>query len=181
MPVKMLPFAFSHLFNCAYFAKISLMQTNIRKSQNNILASPVCEIKDNLCHVLKNFFNGILIHIKYNLLISNNLDQIWFWKKIWLLFYQGVPIYFCRICHCIWCTHFYPRRIIVSYVDIYIAKRAIACQFTLQSHYTLRLGEGYFSSMSVALSLCLSVCLLATLQKNGWTDFHEIFMVVGTW
>ena len=38
-----------------------------------------------------------------------------------------------------------------------------------------------FSSLSVALSVCLSACLLATLRKNGWTDFHEICRVCGTW
>ena len=31
----------------------------------------------------------LLIHIKHNLLISNNLDQIWFWKKIPITFSQG--------------------------------------------------------------------------------------------
>ena len=31
------------------------------------------------------------------------------------------------------------------------------------------------------LLVCSSVCLLATLRKNGWTDFHEIFRVCGTW
>ena len=36
-------------------------------------------------------------------------------------------------------------------------------------------------SVSVCPSVCLSVCLLATLRKNGWTDFHEIFRVSGTW
>ena len=30
------------------------------------------------------------------------------------------------------------------------------------------------------LSVCLSVCLLATLQKNSWMDFHEIYRVGGT-
>ena len=30
------------------------------------------------------------------------------------------------------------------------------------------------------LSVRLSVCLLATLRKNGWTNFHEIFRVGGT-
>ena len=29
--------------------------------------------------------------------------------------------------------------------------------------------------------VCLSVCLLATLRKNGWSDFHEIFRVGVTW
>ena len=29
--------------------------------------------------------------------------------------------------------------------------------------------------------VCLSVCLLATLRKNGWTNFYEIFGVGGTW
>ena len=29
--------------------------------------------------------------------------------------------------------------------------------------------------------ICLSVCLLTTLRKNCWTDFHESFRVGGTW
>ena len=35
----------------------------------------------------------LLIHIKHNLLISNNLDQIWFWKKIPITFSQGCTIH----------------------------------------------------------------------------------------
>ena len=31
------------------------------------------------------------------------------------------------------------------------------------------------------LSVCLSVCLLAILRENGWTDFHDFFRVGGTW
>ena len=31
----------------------------------------------------------LLIHTKHNLLISINLDQIWFWKKIPITFSQG--------------------------------------------------------------------------------------------
>ena len=38
----------------------------------------------------------LLIHIKHNLLISNNLDQIWFWKKIPITFSQGCT----SICCC---------------------------------------------------------------------------------
>ena len=29
--------------------------------------------------------------------------------------------------------------------------------------------------------VCLSSRLLATLRKNGWTNFHEIFRIGGTW
>ena len=32
-----------------------------------------------------------------------------------------------------------------------------------------------FLSLSVALSVRQSVCLLATLRENDWTDFHEFF------
>ena len=39
---------------------------------------------------LLNFLNGSLTHTKRNLLISNNLDQIWFWKTFLLLFHMGV-------------------------------------------------------------------------------------------
>ena len=42
---------------------------------------------------LFNVFNGSLIYIKHILLISNNLDQIWFWKKIPITFSQGCTLY----------------------------------------------------------------------------------------
>ena len=176
MPVKMLSFAFSHLFNCAYFAKISLMQTNIRKSQNNILASPVCEIKDNLCHVFKNFFNGILIHVKHNLLISNNLDQIWFWKKIWLLFYQGVPIYFLQNLslhlmysflsqkdNCIICRHLHCKT--CHCMPIYIAEPL----------YPPPWRRLFFIDVCcfVSLSVCLSVSNITEKRLNRFSwNFH---------
>ena len=47
-------------------------------------------------------------------------------------------------------------------------------------YYYLRHGEGYVFIV-VRCFVCLSVCLLATLRKKGWTDFHEIFRVGGTW
>ena len=34
----------------------------------------------------------ILVYIKHNLLISNNLDHIWFWKKIPITFSQGCTV-----------------------------------------------------------------------------------------
>ena len=34
---------------------------------------------------------------------------------------------------------------------------------------------------SVHMSACLSACLLAILQKNIWTDFHEIFRIGLAW
>jgi len=44
---------------------------------------------------------------------------------------------------------------------------------------TLKVFIDIFSSakevMFLSLSVCLSVCLLATLCKNFWTDFHELF------
>ena len=40
----------------------------------------------------------LLIHIKHNLLISNNLDQIWFWKKIPITFSQGCTIVIFNLC-----------------------------------------------------------------------------------
>ena len=94
---------------------------------------------DNRVFDIFNFFNGTLIYVKHNPLnhiISIKFDS----EKIRLLFHRGVPnipIYFCRTCHCIWCTHLYNRRIIVSYVIIYMAKRAIVSQFTLQSHHCI--------------------------------------------
>ena len=49
-----------------------------------------------------------------------------------------------------------------------------------QLYLHLRHGEGYVFIV-VRCFVCLSVCLLATLRKNGWTDFHEIFSVGWTW
>ena len=45
--------------------------------------------------------------------------------------------------------------------------------------YYLRHGEGYVFIV-VRCFVYLSVCLLATLWKNGWTDFHEILSVGGS-
>ena len=39
----------------------------------------------------------LLIHIKHNLLISNNLDQIWFWKKIPTTSSQGCIYNGCKV------------------------------------------------------------------------------------
>ena len=46
----------------------------------------------------------LLIHTKHNLLISNNLDEIWFWKNIPITFHRGVDhtviaYYLCNF-HC---------------------------------------------------------------------------------
>ena len=41
------------------------------------------------CLALFNFLNGSLMHTKHNLSISNNLDEIWFWKNIPITFSQG--------------------------------------------------------------------------------------------
>ena len=47
--IKILFFSYYfHLFNSLWFTKISLMQSNIRKSLNNTLASPVRELNNNL-------------------------------------------------------------------------------------------------------------------------------------
>ena len=47
--VKMIIFAHHfHLFNWVWFTKTSLMQNNIRKLWNKILATGVCKIKSNL-------------------------------------------------------------------------------------------------------------------------------------
>ena len=52
------------------------------------------------------------------------------------------------------------------------------------SQITSAMAKVMFSPLSVArvcLFVCLSVCLLATLRKNGWMDFHEIIRIGGTW
>ena len=41
---------------------------------------------------------------------------------------------------------------------------------------TFTMAKVMFSSLSVGLSVCLSVCYQT---ENGWTDFHEIFREVG--
>ena len=46
---------------------------------------------------------------------------------------------------------------------------------------TSAMAKAMFSSLSVARVVCLSVCLLAILRNNDWTDFHEICRVGGTW
>ena len=63
-------------------------------------------------------------------------------------------------------------------------------------YYLRRTANDMFSMLCVCLSVCLSVCLfvcpsvclslsvclsVSNITENGWTDFHEIFRVGGTW
>ena len=72
------------------------------------------------------------------------------------------------------------------YYQLYMTSPTEFCVISIQlitaisTWFYLRHGEGYVSIV-VRWFVCLSVCLLATLRKNGWTDVHEIFRVGGTW
>ena len=94
--------------------KNSLMQNHLRTSSNNTLASLDCEIKCNLenwhqCFITRPLVitmlrylalltssMDLLIHTKHNLLMVNNIDQIWFWKTIPITFSQGCSLFKCH-------------------------------------------------------------------------------------
>ena len=48
-------------------------------------------------------------------------------------------------------------------------------------YYLCWMVKVMFSSLLVYEFVCLFVCLLATLQENAWTDFHEIFRICWLW
>ena len=61
------------LFNCTWFAKISLMKINIRKSRNNTLAPYVCEIKGYVTAV--EHFIVKLTHRLYNSVTARDIAK----------------------------------------------------------------------------------------------------------
>ena len=70
--------------------------------------------------------------------------------------------------------HFTDDILIVSCDQAALRTLLSACRSVCHTFYPRRTAKVMFSSLLV----CVAVCLLATLRKNG---FHEIFRSGGTW
>ena len=130
--------------------------------------------------------------IAYEDMIKCNDDMgRWIWIWIWTSSSE-IDRYFLSICYSllIWYTWKLESQPIVVLLGVgilslysYRCLHVYLIESNKYKDFYLRHGKDYVFIVvrCLSLSVCLSICLLATSRKNGWTDFYEVFRVGGTW
>ena len=83
-------------------------------------------------------------------------------------------------CNSIACNFVLEHYYFSSIQRIACTSRLLAEKHVATGQYDLNMGHYYLRQWGYAIVVvCLSVCLLATLRKNFWTDLREIFRELG--